>query len=76
MDGWAGKKAMTEEATEQVLICKGCGTRIVLKFNASDYRRWKEGELIQRAMPYLTPNEREILITGVCGKCFDAMFSE
>lgn len=66
----------TQEATEQILICKNCTARIVLKFNASDYRRWKEGALIQRVMPYLTPDEREILITGVCGKCFDEMFSE
>jgi len=25
-------------------------------------------------MPYLSDNEREVLISGVCGTCFDDMF--
>lgn len=27
--------------------------------------RWKEGELIQNAMPHLTPDQREFLMTGI-----------
>ena len=41
-----------------------------------DLKRWEDGELIQDAMPYLSAGERELLISGVCGKCFDKMFEE
>lgn len=67
---------MSGEQIEQILLCKTCSKRIMLQFSASDYRRWKSGELIQRAMPYLTADERELLMTGQCGKCFDKMFEE
>ncbi len=36
--------------------------------------RWKAGELIQRVMPELTPDQRELLISQTCGDCFDDMF--
>ena len=28
-------------------------------------QRWRDGELIQRAMPNLTPDEREFIMTGL-----------
>jgi len=40
-----------------------------------DFIRWEEeGELIQNALPYLSADERELLISGICGGCFDKMF--
>ncbi len=39
-----------------------------------DYKAWENGKVIQDAMPYLTPGEREVLISGTCGSCFDKMF--
>lgn len=36
--------------------------------------RWKAGELIQNAMPNLTPEEREFIMTGVTPKEWDAEF--
>jgi len=38
--------------------------------------KWKNGELIQNVMPYLNEDERELLISGTCGKCFDKIFSD
>lgn len=29
---------------------------------------------VQELFPYLSDNQRERLISGICGKCFDAMF--
>ena len=54
--------------------CRTCGDTHILMVNAQDKKRWMEGELIQDAMPYLTPDERELLISGTCGTCFDKMF--
>lgn len=39
-----------------------------------DLAHWENGTLIQNAMPYLTPDEREFLMTG-CDKAeWDAIF--
>ena len=54
--------------------CRTCGDTHILMVNAQDKKRWMEGELIQDAMPYLSADEREVLISGVCGTCFDKMF--
>lgn len=35
---------------------------------------WKTGTLIQRAMPNLSADQRELLISHTCGKCWDRMF--
>ena len=42
--------------------------------NLHDMGRWQNGSLIQDAMPYLSADERELLISGTCGTCFDKMF--
>ena len=42
--------------------------------NIDDYTSWENGALIQTAMPYLSADEREVLISGMCGPCFDNLF--
>ena len=37
---------------------------------------WKGGELIQRAMPNLTPDEREFLMTGITAEEWENTFGE
>lgn len=37
---------------------------------------WLDGELIQRAMPNLTPAEREFILTGTTQEEWDEMFKE
>ena len=54
--------------------CRICNKEHFLKVNELDAIRWKTGSHIQVAMPYLTADERELLISGICGKCFDKMF--
>lgn len=36
--------------------------------------RWEGGELIQNAMPHLTPDQREFLISGLYPGEFEEMF--
>ena len=38
--------------------------------------RWRGGELIQRVMPHLTPEEREFLISGSSSEEWDEMWEE
>ena len=42
----------------------------------SGFKAWKSGTRIQDALPGLTADEREILLSGVCPKCWDEVFGE
>lgn len=62
---------------EVIKGCTGCGRMFSLSVSIAGYFAWKRGEqLIQNALPDLKAEERELLITGICGKCFDALFRE
>lgn len=54
--------------------CNSCQKIYELKCYQEDLERWRDGDLIQRAMPYLSVDDRELLISQTCGKCFDEMF--
>jgi hypothetical protein len=58
------------------VVCIMCQRTYSLAIDPDDMKRWQERELIQKAMPYLSANERELLISGICGKCFDETFKE
>lgn len=59
--------------------CVNCHQLIDVPISEKEYWHWHfhqaELPLIQHHFPELTDSEREILISGVCGKCFDVMFS-
>ena len=57
------------------LKCIKCDEAKQLEIYPDDLRRWKEGELIQNAIPYLNSSQRELLISGICGECFDRIFA-
>lgn len=63
-----------ERETALTVMCRVCKGEYRLKVNEDDLRDWQAGELIQRAMPYLNAGERELLVSGICGDCFDRMF--
>lgn len=57
--------------------CILCGTvSPMIVAEKEDVRRWHEGALIQNALPYLTDDEREWLISSMCPKCFDGATKE
>jgi len=56
--------------------CQMCSTAFTVEVNPADFQSWRDGVAIQRAMPYLSPNDRELLISGICGMCFDKMFRD
>lgn len=55
--------------------CPMCYKRNAIEVNKADFEKWQNGELIQVAMPYLSADEREMIKTGICPKCWDKMFS-
>lgn len=55
--------------------CPYCQKAQTLRVSASGYNQWKSGKLIQRALPELSNDEREILLTGICPECWDKMLT-
>ena len=58
------------------IFCTYCKTEHKILVNISDLKKWQNGMLIQRAMPYLSPSEREMLISQTCNVCWQEMFKE
>ena len=65
---------MTKEKTTMWTTCRVCKNQVEMQVHIEDVTAWENGKLIQDAMPYLTPGEREVLISGTCEPCFDRMF--
>lgn len=76
-----GRKVRIEKVvgTELVRItseCICCGKVQSIELNESVYVKWIRGEHIQDVAPELSVDDRELLISGVCGTCFDTMFAD
>lgn len=54
--------------------CPFCHTFHKVQVNEEAFDRWRAGELIQNAMPDLTPTEREQLISNLCPECQKKVF--
>ena len=59
--------------TTMAIDCVQCKETQSITVENEDLANWHNGELIQDAMPYLSADEREVLISGTCGPCFDKM---
>lgn len=55
--------------------CRICRTEHPLVVNLDGYLSWKyEGQKIQNALPDLSPENRELLISEICPKCWTNLF--
>ena len=70
------KDRLNNDTMEVMATCRFCGTTHTMTVCIDDYFDWQNGELIQRAMPYLTPGERELLKSQTCQACWDKMFED
>lgn len=70
------KDRLHEDTMEVLATCRFCGTTHTLTVDINDYFNWQESTRIQDAMPYLTPAERELLISQTCQTCWDKMFAD
>ena len=66
---------MNEKSKVQV-DCNLCSKGFILHVHEKDLADWREGKLIQDAMPYLSASERELLISNICEDCFTKLFVE
>ena len=65
---------MTILDAEVVTRCPFCGEAHTVLVNEMDYYDWQDGKLAQDAFPYLSADEREMLISGICPTCWDGMW--
>ena len=56
--------------------CIKCRRIVDLPVTQKQIDDWKSGIPIQHAMPNLKREEREMLISGFCGKCWNQLFKE
>ena len=56
--------------------CVHCGTGYQIAAPAAGLLAWQQGELIQNALPELSADDRELLISHTCPKCWVEMFPE
>ena len=59
-----------------VTYCPFCGKAHEIEVNEIDYLDWQDGELVQNAFPYLSADEREMLVSGICPDCWNKMFGQ
>lgn len=55
-------------------VCPKCNKLQTVKVEQSQYYDWMRGKNIQIAIPTLTPDEREILLSGICPECWKQLF--
>jgi len=53
--------------------CPLCGRANEVEVNENDYFDWDDGAHVQVAFPYLSANEREMLVSGICPTCWNKM---
>jgi hypothetical protein len=55
--------------------CVTCTNIYRFTIGEKELAAWIDGAHIQNAIPYLSPDERELFISGLCGPCFDRLMS-
>ena len=58
------------------ITCPFCGATHFVTCSAEGFEAWQNGELIQNALPELTPTEREQLISQICPECQKSIFGD
>jgi hypothetical protein len=66
-----------ENMTATIFVkCPHCHEMNEVAASVDGFRRWQEGEYIQDALPELSCDEREMLISGICPDCWVEIFGE
>lgn len=60
--------------TTIITRCPICDHANFIEVNEADYWDWQDGALAQDAFPYLSADEREMLISGICPTCWTNTF--
>jgi hypothetical protein len=53
------------------ITCSNCKQNSIKVLSFKLLRVKYQGQLVQNEFPELSADERELIISGICGKCFD-----
>lgn len=56
--------------------CPICGKSYTVIVPHEGFIKWRNGGRVQECMPQLSNEERESLMTGICGECWGRMYGE
>lgn len=60
---------------EVSFTCRCCGNDKVLEVDINKFYQWQSRKLLaQNAFPHLSAPDRELIISGTCGLCWQDMF--
>ena len=65
-----------EDMMEIDRTCPWCWKKNTIHVPKDKYHRWINGDLVQNCFADLSAEDREILMTGFCPKCWEAMFKD
>jgi hypothetical protein len=72
---WLEEEVVSPMDLTVQINCTFCHEPNLVRVNHQDYITYINDELhVQDAFPYLTPDERELFISGTCTTCWNAMF--
>ena len=54
--------------------CKFCGKEVTVQAEEENFLRFDAGAHAHDVFPDLRVNYRELMISGICGECFDQIF--
>lgn len=57
-------------------VCIECKAHIRVVVDSFGYSKWIRGTPVQIAFPELDVDKRELLVSNMCGKCFDKLFDK
>jgi hypothetical protein len=69
-------KGQIMETVSFTIACRMCREVYCVEVDAVGYEQWKAGELIQNALPELSAEVRELLISKTCDSCWNQLFPE
>lgn len=68
---------MSEMVKWRCPTCLFCGEGTILSLEFSKLQRWQvEGEFVQNVFPEMSPEDRELLISGTHPACWDKYMGE
>lgn len=56
------------------IVCEQCGEQHFIAVNKKDWEDFLDGKQVQLAFPYLNASNRELILSKICGKCYDKIF--
>ncbi len=66
----------TDYLIEVSCTCPVCGSVTKVPVYFQDYRKWGRQSPVENTFPYLHPEQKEVLDSGICPPCQRSLFGE